>query len=204
MNIEKQFKDSETEYQAILNYIQEVHKGVYRRDTRIPYYVHPVRVANLVMSYRKQFVLDGVIITALLHDVLEDTSVSKEEIRDNWGTVILDRVLMLTLKDEEVSKVGKTQALINAMMQMDESTLLIKLCDRLDNVTDFVFTDSKFAKKYMNETLDILSAVEEEKKDLTLTHKKVINRIINMMDAAFQESSIFDAIDILKNGVSSL
>jgi len=73
-----------------LEYSAVKHRGYNRKGGDIPYIVHPVEVA---MILKENFLTEEVIVAGLLHDLLEDTEVSKEEIREEFGEDILKLVV---------------------------------------------------------------------------------------------------------------
>ncbi|KJV71141.1 HD domain protein [Orientia tsutsugamushi str. TA763] len=73
-------------------YVKKYH-GNQKRDTGEPYYMHPLEVARMVADY--SFKTDT-IITAILHDTIEDTTLTKEKIAIEFNDNIAEQVLALT------------------------------------------------------------------------------------------------------------
>lgn len=67
----------------------KAHSGQLRKASKTPYIFHPFRVAEIVQSAGQS---EGVIIAALLHDVLEDTDVTEKEIEERFGRQVLEWV----------------------------------------------------------------------------------------------------------------
>ncbi|KJV53131.1 HD domain protein [Orientia tsutsugamushi str. Kato PP] len=81
-----------------IKYAKKYH-GQQKRDTGEPYYMHPLEVAHMVGYY--SFETDT-IITAILHDTLEDTTLTKEKIGQEFGHNIAEQVSELTrIKDNK-------------------------------------------------------------------------------------------------------
>ena len=173
----KDFPLSKKEYLSAIEYIKLKHDGQYRKFTLCPYYIHPIRVASLVYKYKESHKIDELIIASLLHDTLEDTSTTEKEIEDMYGWQVLSLVQELTSNKEESNKHGKSNYLANKMINMSSWALVIKLCDRLDNISDFMYASESFVLKYGNETLNILKLLVGIRKDLSPTHIKLINMI---------------------------
>ncbi|SPR11910.1 (p)pGpp hydrolase [Orientia tsutsugamushi] len=111
---------------AIL-YAKKYH-GQQKRDTGELYYTHPLEVARMVADY--SFKTDT-IITAILHDTIEDTILTKEKIAMEFNDNIAEQVLALTrnIGGKKTSSMKMIQTLVN---QDKVELLLIKLLDRLD------------------------------------------------------------------------
>ena len=107
-----------------------------KRESGEPYVIHPINVAETLINYH----MDATsIIAALLHDTVEDTSTSLEEIRNIFGedvAKLVDGVTKLTRiewNSDKSKQAGNFQKLVLAMSQ-DIRVLLIKLADRLHNI----------------------------------------------------------------------
>ncbi|MFT7087821.1 MAG: GTP pyrophosphokinase [Rickettsiales bacterium] len=117
------------------------------RSSGEPYFIHPLAVAQTIIEYK----LDSTsVITALLHDVVEDTQITLEEIEKKFGkdvSYLVDGVTKLS-KIENLSPSQKSaenfRKLLMAMSQ-DIRVLLVKLADRLHNMQtiDFIKSEEK-------------------------------------------------------------
>lgn len=160
---------------------EKAHSGQLRKGTHEPYFVHPVRVKNLIQEiYESQNPLfaDGKTITeneiaaAVLHDVLEDTNTSESEILDATNKHVLKLVKELTnpsksfVPTEEHRRLPKG-SIRKIKKQMDRDHLsnvswqakVIKLADRLDNVRDMKGLDDDFCLLYADESQLLLNAL---------------------------------------------
>ena len=156
-----------------VKFIQEKHRFQERKYSLAPYYTHPLAVGYLVMKYKKSHKIDVIYKAALLHDTIEDTDTTEEEIDTAFGWHVLSLVQELTSDKKEIKRIGKTAYLSNKMVNMSSYALVIKLCDRLHNCMDFIFADKKFIDKYIKETEDILEYLETNR-ELSGTHKAII------------------------------
>lgn len=117
-----------------IEYATEKHASQTRRSNGEPYVRHCIRVSNTVCQYRLDV---NLAVAAILHDTLEDTSATFEELVTLFGSPIATMVLHLTNDEEEMSKVGGKRAyLAGKINQLTPDELLIKLADRLDNISD--------------------------------------------------------------------
>lgn len=174
-------------YLDAVKFIQEKHANQYRRFTLTPYWVHPIRVASIVLKYKSSKNIDSLIYAALFHDLIEDTDTDPTYIKEKYGILTSSLVMEVTSNKEQICKDGKTEYLKEKMFGMSSYALVLKLADRLDNISDLFFADKKFVQKYTAETLSILDFLSKNKKDLTITHKILMNDIHHMI--TFIESS---------------
>lgn len=157
-------------------YAKSAHKGQTRSD-KSPYIRHPARVAAIVKKYKTSKSIDALLSAAYLHDTIEDTETTEKDIKELFGGLVSSLVKELTSDKDAIDKVGKTQYLIDKMSNMSSWGLVIKLADRLDNVSDIRTAKSAtWRNKYKNETINILNQLEQNR-ELTNTHKKIIEEI---------------------------
>lgn len=153
------------------------HRGQTRKGDGSPYIVHPMRVMHRVNEIKKGtknlFLLGA---AAILHDTVEDCDVTLEEIAEKFGHHVAAIVQELTLDKSQYEKQGKATYLKTNMLGMSSYALTIKLCDRLDNVSDLVTMDQEFRERYLIETIEILEFLEEYRA-LTKTQKKLVKLI---------------------------
>lgn len=119
---------------------EEAHSGQ-TRDEGTPYIIHPVRVAVSLMDELNVY-SPTLLCSALLHDVIEDSAVTREDIELMFGEEIADVVWLLT-KLEEV-RLSEYLARIEAAGHTGAP--IVKLCDRLDNLRSVLLTP-KLEKK---------------------------------------------------------
>ena len=135
-----------------------------RRENGDPYFSHPVAVAEILAGYRLDV---ASIATALLHDVVEDTSVSLTEIERRFGKEIaglVDGVTKLTrleLQSDRTKQAENFRKLVLAMSR-DIRVLLVKLADRLHNMRTLHFVrDPERRKRIARETMEIYAPLAE-------------------------------------------
>jgi|688.fasta_scaffold486584_1 guanosine-3',5'-bis(diphosphate) 3'-pyrophosphohydrolase len=164
-----------------LAYATQAHAGQ-TRSGGDPYISHPVRVANTVAANKKSKHIDALISAAYLHDTVEDTNTTHEDLEKMFGGLVASLVLELTSDKAQIDKIGKSQYLAKKMAVMSSYALVIKLADRLDNVQDIATARTpQWRAKYKAETEHVLDYIEQ-KRALTGTHKKIIGLIRNKLD----------------------
>ena len=105
--------------------------GDQKRKSGEPYYSHPLEVAYMISEYKLK---TDVIVTSILHDIVEDTEVTVEMIQDSFGKRIAEMVDRLTRDRLDGSKLSVEHIINNSYHLKDKEVLLIKLLDRLHNM----------------------------------------------------------------------
>ena len=149
-------KTNAARIQAAYDFGLQMHEGQFRHSGE-PYFSHPAAVAAILTEQRLD---DATIITALLHDTIEDTKASYGEIAKRFGdevAVLVDGVTKLTnlqLSSRETKQAENFRKLFMAMSK-DLRVILVKLSDRLHNMrTIKAMRPEKQAQK-ARETMDI-------------------------------------------------
>lgn len=156
-------------------FAREKHKGQ-KRDNGDEYIVHPIRVAKIVITFKDTHDIDVLIASSLLHDTLEDTYTSYKELVDNFGEVIASIVEELTTAGYVPKLEGKEMYLSKKMQNMTNYALVIKLADRLDNVSDLNTTTEEKKNRVIAQTQYIVNYLKINR-ELTPTQQKLIKEI---------------------------
>lgn len=165
--------------QKAIDYATMLHEGQYRHDGS-PYVKHPINVMKNVLKYKKSSNLETLVISACLHDTLEDTYITYPDLVREFGPLVASIVLELT-NDEDMKKLlGKKRYLAIKMKNMSSWALVIKLCDRLDNVLDMINSSDEFRERYISETIFIFNYILSSR-EFSLTHLTIINDILNTL-----------------------
>ena len=111
------------------------HTGQTRKgDDAAPYINHPLEVANLLANVGKVEDFD-VLIAAILHDTVEDTDATKEEIAELFGTRVASIVMEVT-DDKSLPKAERKQKQVEHAPHLSDGAKQLKLCDKISNITD--------------------------------------------------------------------
>lgn len=111
----------------------EKHKGQARVDQKkTPYIIHPIEVADFVMRIGKVYDKE-ILVASLLHDVLDDTGTTYEELSKCYGNTVAQYVQEMTSKKGLTLKEQKKLQIIQAFHQTP-SVAIIKLSDKLSNL----------------------------------------------------------------------
>ena len=173
--------------QKAFDFANEAHKGVRRRSGE-PYILHPIAVAKIVVSniglgYKS-------IMAALLHDVVEDTAYTIDDLRSLFGDKVATLVEGLTkiktvLDNEDKAQQKSMQAenfkRILLTLNDDVRVVLIKLADRLHNCRTIEFMPEHKRDKILSETMFVfiplahrlgLYGIKSEMEDIWLRYKE--------------------------------
>jgi|SaaInl4_150m_RNA_FD_contig_71_455308_length_835_multi_2_in_0_out_0_1 (p)ppGpp synthase/HD superfamily hydrolase len=148
-----------------LCFATEAHKGQVRKYSGEPYINHPINVATIVSSVTDN---QNMIAAALLHDVVEDTDVTQEDIGREFNFMINSWVESLT----DVSKPEDGNRVTRKNIDLQHTKLglppakTIKLADLIDNYCDIYKHDKGFAKVYMAEKKKLLEVLKQGNKTL--------------------------------------
>ena len=132
-----------------------------KRASGEPYFIHPCAVAEILVDLG----LDpATIAAALLHDVIEDTPVTEEDIRREFGEEVLSLVAGVTKLDKIVFKSQEEEEAENfrklfIAMAKDIRVIIIKLADRLHNMRSLNFLSKERQQRMARETLDIYTPI---------------------------------------------
>jgi len=158
------------------------HNGQYRKSGE-PYIIHPILVAAIVATISDDKTM---VMAALLHDVVEDTDFTREDIEDNFGKDVASLVEGLTkiveIREDELIKSGSSERLIKSALSFrkillasinDLRVLGVKLCDRFHNMLTLDALTEDKQKRIAEETLVVYAPI---------AHKLGISKIKNRLE----------------------
>jgi GTP pyrophosphokinase len=138
--------------------------GAQKRASGDPYFSHPLEVAGILTDYK----LDSAsIITALLHDTVEDTAATSEDIHKQFGeevTRLVDGVTKLAKIELQPGSSGQAENFRKLLLAMSEDirVLLVKLADRLHNMRTLNYIKSPEKRRQIAlETMEIYAPLAE-------------------------------------------
>ena len=165
-----------------LEFAMIAHDGQ-RRKSGEPYIVHPILVAAITAAFSND---ETMVQAALLHDVVEDTDFTIEELREQFGDDVAHLVEGLTkiveIRGEELIPFGSDERLINSALTFrkmlvasikDIRVLVIKLCDRLHNMLTLDALPLQKQKRIAEETLVVYAPI---------AHRLGISRLKNTLE----------------------
>ncbi|ACX63856.1 bifunctional (p)ppGpp synthetase/guanosine-3',5'-bis(diphosphate) 3'-pyrophosphohydrolase [Paenibacillus lautus] len=179
--------------QEAYEFAEQAHHGQVRKSGE-PYILHPLAVADIVVNMQMDTLS---IIAALLHDVVEDTTVSLEQIRERFGDTCamlvdgLTKLERIQFRSKEEQQNENYRKMFIAMAR-DIRVIVIKLADRLHNMRTLKYQSEESQRRISYETLEIfcpiahrlgISAIKWEMEDIALRYlnPQQYYRIANLM-----------------------
>lgn len=151
----------------------QAHGPQKRKYTGEPYIVHPIEVSQIVRTVPHT---NAMVAAAILHDVIEDTEATYDDVVVNFGVVIADLVNELTdvSKPEDGNRAVR-KALDRAhLAKASADAQTIKLADVISNSKDIKVNDPKFAKVYIPEMKALLEVLDKGDSELMKQAEKQV------------------------------
>ncbi len=198
-------------------FAEKMHEGQIR-GTGEPYIVHPLNVAYILAKFKST---PTVLIAGLLHDVIEDTEITYEEITDLYGNEIamlvqgVTKLKNLEYVSKEQSMVENYQKLFLSMAQ-DLRVAIIKIADRTHNARTFIGLPDDKRRRKAKETMDIyipiinrlgMYKIKSELEDICFKalmpneYKEIAHKVSRKRDES--EELLNNFIDTVKNQLES-
>jgi (p)ppGpp synthase/HD superfamily hydrolase len=133
-------------------------------------------VSYLVASYKKSKHLEELIVASMLHDTIEDTDATFIEIATTFTPLVASLVLELSNDSEQIKTMGKLEYQKKKTVGMSSYGLLIKLADRLHNVSD------QPSVKMISDTIELIDNLKKNRK-LSKTRKLIIVDILKICNS---------------------
>ena len=153
-------KDDLSGLEKAYRFASKMHEGQ-ARDSGEPYMAHPVMVAHILADMRMDIVAME---TGLLHDVVEDTSVTVDQVRKEFGPEVarcVDGVTKLTKLDifsAEDRQAESVRKMLLAMVE-DIRVILVKLADRIHNMRTLGYLNPERRERIARETIEIYAPI---------------------------------------------
>lgn len=114
-----------------IEFATRAHAGQFRKGTRVPYILHPLRVGTLLIEVDSP---DPVVIAGILHDTVEDTPVTLEQVAGRFGARVAALVEAVSEPDKRAPWDSRKRHTVQRLASADADALLIACADKLDNI----------------------------------------------------------------------
>jgi len=114
-----------------IEFSTKAHTGLYRKGTKIPYITHPLNVAQILIEYECS---ESVVTAGILHDTLEDTQATVDDIRDAFGYEVADLVNAVSEPNKSDTWENRKAHTIKHLKTASPEVLMISLADKMDNI----------------------------------------------------------------------
>jgi (p)ppGpp synthase/HD superfamily hydrolase len=156
-----------------IKFADRKHRGQFRKKSRKPYIGHPIIVSYLLARFKQSKHFEELVVAAILHDTLEDTNTTFDELVREFGALVASLVLSLTSDEAEIAKIGKNAYLKKKLVGISSYGLVLKLADRLSNVMDCP------KPAYVNDTVELMHHLRRKRK-LTMPQKNLVKEILRV------------------------
>jgi len=114
-----------------IEFAARAHSGQFRKGTKIPYIVHPLGVAKILIEHDCP---EEVIVAGILHDTIEDTAIMISDIRHSFGEKVASLVEGASESDKSDTWENRKRHTIEYLRTAPMEVLLVSLADKLDNI----------------------------------------------------------------------
>ena len=158
LNKEHYQEDDILELEQAFEFARNKHEGQFRVSEE-PYIIHPMEVVKILVGLRAD---KHTLMAGFLHDILEDTNTTPDEIKEKFGEDVLNLVQGVTklgklkFKSTEERQAENFRRMFIAMAS-DVRIILLKLADRLHNMRTLNYMSSQKQQKIAQETIDIFA-----------------------------------------------
>lgn len=178
----------------VTDYADKAHGEQMRKYTPERYIVHPVRVMEMVAEYDHDV---AVLCAALLHDVLEDTPVTADDLQRQLRTVLdeeqVNRVVQMVIELTDVfikkdypglNRRTRKEKEVERLSDVSPEAQTIKYADIIDNTNDHLAQDVDFARVYLHEAKRMLEGMKNGNPVLREKAVALVNQSLRKLKSA--------------------
>lgn len=182
-------------YKKALEFAKIAHGEQKRKYTNEPYINHPIAVSKIVEELG---VHEDILCVALLHDVVEDTPVTIDEIEKEFGIIVSRIVADLTdvYTTEAFPNIRRKERKLLECFRISKisgNAKTIKLADLIDNTSSIIEYDKSFAKVYLKEKEEMLKVLSGGDPSLMIRALKVLKESkIKLLDSGERDYHMSD------------
>lgn len=127
-----------------VEFATKAHSGQFRKKTNIPYIVHPLGAAQILMELNCP---NKIVIASLLHDTVEDTIVTYQDIEEIFGRYVMELVKQASEPDQKASWKERKTHTIETLRNSSRDAALVACADKLDNIRSIKRDYEKLGEK---------------------------------------------------------
>lgn len=150
----------------------------------IPYINHPIEVTSMIIELLENPKYD-LLAAALLHDTIEDTNTSAEEIEHAFGNRIM-RLVMEVTDDKRISRVKRKQLQIDKARELTYEAKCIKIADKACNISDILYTRIKWSRQrkinYVKWANEVIGQIRDTNAELVGAFDKEVTKAQELLD----------------------
>ena len=164
-----------------------------------PYMYHLKKVSDVALDFN--YTDESILMSCLLHDIIEDTEITYEDVKENFGEEVAEIVYCVT--DELGRNRKERKSKTYKKIRNNPKSIVVKLCDRISNITESMGNDNynlKLMKMYLDEHNEFVNGISTDINDdsLDLTTKVWI-KYYTVIEDLQKEFKKLD--NILKNDI---
>jgi (p)ppGpp synthase/HD superfamily hydrolase len=168
----------------------KVHRGQFRKGTKIPYIIHPLQVAKLLINLECN---DEIVTAAILHDTVEDTDLTLHDIEKAFGRRIADLVDGTSEPEKHIPWKDRKEHTIAHLEEAPMEVLYIVCADKYNNI-------QSIKEGYEKEGERVWNRFSRHKED----QRWYYEAIINVLQRRITEGAILPLFNLLKTEVRNI
>lgn len=144
------------------DFAEKAHRGQMRKWCGQPYVVHPIRVMQMAqVLYENKIISEDAVIAAVLHDVIEDTKTTEQDIKKLFGDKVANYVRLMTNPSKGMTLPREDRKRIDRehLASCPFEVQVIKIIDRIDNLLDMRDGPASFVRLYTKESVALFDAI---------------------------------------------
>ena len=160
------------------------HAGQVRKYTGEDYVTHPIAVKNIILNHFGPNVKESILVSAILHDMLEDTHYTEHMMAYDFGFEVLKTVKAVTnvhTGNRKKRKILETEKFADVDPEIREYAYIVRLADIIHNAPSIRKHDKPFWKTYREEKENLLAVIRKNKPELV---HPLFNELIELADSA--------------------
>lgn len=176
----------------IRDFATRAHQGQYRKSPHEPYINHPIRVMKICADYTTEISILG---AALLHDILEDTRITREQLNHYLNTLtiqdegqkmlgLIDEMTDIYTKDKypQWNRHQRKTMERKRIIQTSGDSQTLRYADIIDNCKGLDRLETEFSQLFLNECFDLLQVITKGNKDLYDQTISIVHDNLNDMN----------------------